>query len=58
MFIYSLILYVLAEQIRTEFPGFIQFWYAVDFRTAGVGANLLPAISRIEELGTCFLPGV
>ena len=52
MVIYGLILSVLAEHIRMDLPGFIQFWYADDFRKAGAGANLLPAISGIEELGT------
>ena len=34
-----------------DFPGFLQSWYADDFSMAGAGANILPAIARIEDLG-------
>ena len=56
MVLYVLSLYVLVEHIRIEFPGFLQSCYADDFITVGKGANLLPAISYIEELvpAHCF----
>ena len=41
----------MVEQIRMEFHGFLQSWYTDDFSTAGAGANLLPFIKHIQELG-------
>ena len=51
MVIYGLIMSVLVDKIRGEYPGFLQSWYADEFITAGAGAHLKLAISRIESLG-------
>ena len=49
--LYGLILSVLAEQIRGEYPGLLQSFYADDFSIAGAGAHLKYSIDRIEAPG-------
>ena len=52
MVIYVIIMYVLAEQIRWDYPGLLQSWYADDFSMAGARSHLKPAIFRAESLGS------
>ena len=51
MVIYGLIMSVLVDKIRGEYPGFLQSWYAYDFRTAGAVFHIKPSISCIKVLG-------
>ena len=48
MVIYGLILSVLVDYIRGEYPVFLQSWYADDFITSG--AHIKPAIACIDSL--------
>ena len=49
--LYGLSLFVMAEQIWMDFPGFLQSWYADEFIMKVTGTNIMPSILRIGELG-------
>ena len=51
MVIYRLILSVLTEKIRGEYPGFLHPWYSDEFIMEVDGTYLKPAISFIEAMG-------
>ena len=51
MVIYGISLSVLENQMKGEYPIFIQFWYSDEFSTEGTEAHLKIAIDHIEVMG-------
>ena len=51
MVIYELSLYVVAQKIQREYPGFIQTLYYDKLTPVGSCHNIKPSIFRIDALG-------
>ena len=51
VFLYGMILSVLVDEIRCEYPVFLQSLYSDDFSMADLGTHIKPDIACIEALG-------